>query len=227
MPKISVISIAKNEDELNALKDALSKQTYKDFEFIVSTKGTIPEAWNDAISRAKGEFLVFTESDASPLNETWLEEISKHLEKNTIVKGLEITPTNLDMCNLVADVAIFKKIKFDETFPVEEDSELFARLRRNDVAIKQINAFPVIHTPSISWGKTLSRAFLSGHLQMKINKHDGRKEGKVNKDALVTGSSRDIGRAIAIELAKSGIDIVVNNDGNPEEGIEVVNEIKV
>ncbi len=168
MPKISVISIAKNEDELNALKDALSKQTYKDFEFIVSTKGTIPEAWNDAISRAKGEFLVFTESDASPLNETWLEEISKHLEKNTIVKGLEITPTNLDMCNLVADVAIFKKIKFDETFPVEEDSELFARLRRNDVAIKQINAFPVIHTPSISWGKTLSRAFLSGHLQMKI-----------------------------------------------------------
>ena len=62
---------------------------------------------------------------------------------------------------------------------------------------------------------------------MYINKHDGRKEGKVNKDALVTGSSRDIGRAIAIELAKSGIDIVVNNDGNPEEGIEVVNEIKV
>lgn len=50
-------------------------------------------------------------------------------------------------------------------------------------------------------------------------------EEKTNKVALVTGSSRGIGRAIAIELAKCGIDIVVNNDKNPQEGIEVVNEI--
>jgi 3-oxoacyl-[acyl-carrier protein] reductase len=47
----------------------------------------------------------------------------------------------------------------------------------------------------------------------------------VNKVALVTGSSRGIGRAIAIELAKSGIDIIVNSDRNPQEGLEVVNEI--
>jgi enoyl-[acyl-carrier protein] reductase III len=43
-----------------------------------------------------------------------------------------------------------------------------------------------------------------------------------NKVSLVTGSSRGIGRAIAIELAKNGIDIVVNNDKNSEEGIDVV-----
>jgi 3-oxoacyl-[acyl-carrier protein] reductase len=51
------------------------------------------------------------------------------------------------------------------------------------------------------------------------------KEGEINKVALVTGSSRGIGRAIAIELAKSGIDIVVNDSKNPQEGLEVVNEI--
>ena len=168
MPKISVISIARNEDELNGLKQTLSKQTYKDFEFIISTKGTIPEAWNDAISRAEGEFLVFTESDANPLYDNWLEEISKHLEKNMIIKGLEIVPTNLDMCNLVADATIFKKMWFDENFPMGEDSELFARLRANGIKIKWINAFPVIHTPSISWKKTLLRSFLYGRLQMKI-----------------------------------------------------------
>lgn len=47
----------------------------------------------------------------------------------------------------------------------------------------------------------------------------------VNKIALVTGSSRGIGRAIAIELAKSGIDIIINDYENPQEGIEVVHEI--
>ncbi|NAS88591.1 beta-ketoacyl-ACP reductase [ANME-1 cluster archaeon AG-394-G21] len=52
-----------------------------------------------------------------------------------------------------------------------------------------------------------------------------KKEGKINDVALVTGSSRGIGRAIAIELAKSGIDLVVNDSKNPQEGLEVVNEI--
>jgi len=47
----------------------------------------------------------------------------------------------------------------------------------------------------------------------------------VNKVALVTGSSRGIGCAIAIELAKSDIDIVLNNDRNPQEGTEIANEI--
>lgn len=46
------------------------------------------------------------------------------------------------------------------------------------------------------------------------------------KAALVTGASRGIGRAIAIDLAKNGADIAINFSGNEEKANEVVKEIE-
>lgn len=48
-------------------------------------------------------------------------------------------------------------------------------------------------------------------------------DGKV---AIVTGSSRGIGRGIALQLAKHGAQVVVNYAGNAEKAQEVVREIK-
>lgn len=174
MPKISVISIAKRDSEFKDLRKALANQTFQDFEFITSTKGAIPEAWNDVISRARGEFLVFTESDAFPLNDRWLEEIVKTAKKNTVLRGLEIKPTDPNLCNLVCDASIFKKVNFDESFQIGEDTELFARLRKMGIKIEHINAFPVIHNSEQTWRKTLSRGIKRGMLFMKITYLHGR-----------------------------------------------------
>jgi len=47
-----------------------------------------------------------------------------------------------------------------------------------------------------------------------------------NRIALVTGASRGIGKAIAIELARNKVNIILNYNKNEKEAEEVVNEIK-
>jgi len=48
----------------------------------------------------------------------------------------------------------------------------------------------------------------------------------VNKVALVTGSSRGIGRSIVLELAKSGYDVVINYNSSEKLAHEVNEEVK-
>lgn len=174
MCKISVISIAKRESDFERLKEALAEQTFKDFELVTSTKNKIPQAWNDALSQAKGEIIVFTETDAIPLKNNWLEEIVLHAKKGIMLKGLEIKPTDLDLCNLVCDAEVIKGLKFDESFRICEDTELFVQSRKKGINIQFINAFPVLHAPSKSWKKTLSRAPLFGMNHIKILYMHGR-----------------------------------------------------
>ena len=50
--------------------------------------------------------------------------------------------------------------------------------------------------------------------------------GFTDKVAIVTGSSRGIGRGIALRLAKEGAKLVVNFRGNEAAAADVVEQIK-
>jgi glycosyltransferase involved in cell wall biosynthesis len=173
---ISVIAIAKNEKDLKSLKNALKKQTFKDFEFVYSTKKGIPQAWNDAIEKAKGEIIVVTESDSLPLKNTWLEEMVNAVKKynrndpkkRTVIRGIEAWPLPWCWCNFASYASVLKKNKIKENYPIAEDTELFARLRKLGYKGKELPIAPVMHVRSDSVSKMIKNSFLYGILLTKI-----------------------------------------------------------
>ncbi|MFH1721040.1 MAG: glycosyltransferase [Candidatus Altiarchaeota archaeon] len=197
--KVSVVSIAKRQEEFEPLKKALKEQSYRDFEFVTSTKGTIPEAWNDAVSRAKGDIIVFTETDAFPVNEHWLKDlISEMKDEKTIVRGIEVIPHPWDLCNLAVPKKVFEEIRFDEAFLVAEDTEFFAHLKSlGKYTLKEVKTAPVVHSRNDHPSKRLSRAFMYGRLWTRARlRHGTSGPGSSPRGTTLAGFS-----TVAVKLA--------------------------
>ena len=163
VPHVSVLCIALDEAELEPVAAWLARQSYRDYELVGVTGGTIPEAWNRAIARARGEILVFTETDATPVNEDWLADLVAAVpDEHTVVKGLEITGEPWDLANLAAHRRVFAGARFDEEFRWAEDTELFCRLRARGVTLENVDVAPVIHPQKIRSKRLIRRAFRYG-----------------------------------------------------------------
>lgn len=194
MKEVSVITIAKNERELEPLKRLLAKQTFKNFEFVTSTKKGIPQAMNDAVNKAKGEIIVVTESDALPLTNKWLEEMVKAVkehnkkdsEKKTLVRGIEVSPLPWCWCNFACYASALKKNRLNETYPMAEDTELFARLKKLGYRGLELPIAPVLHKRQIrDFWKSVKNSYKYGLLLTKINlKYGGVGFGKEKKETV-------------------------------------------
>lgn len=218
-PETSVVCIVKNESELTPLFKSLVRQTYTDWEPCFSTKQGIPQAWNDAISRAKGKILIITESDAVPLSDNWLKEmvsaVKKH-GKKTLIRGIEIHPQPWCFCNLGCYSEVLKKHKLNERFSVAEDTELFSRLSLSGYKGLELLIAPVLHDRKYKgFWKTINWYYNYGKLLVMINMKYGRigfdnkKKSNVLKRELTTIFSRIsyiFGMLIGILLSKIGGD---------------------
>lgn len=151
------------ESEFEPLLRALEGQTCQDFEFVGEVGGTIPQAWNRALERARGEILVFTETDALPVDECWLAELVGSIpDQRTAVKGLEVTSSPLDLSNLAAHREVFVGQRFDEQFRWAEDTELFCRMKEQGIRFVQVDRAPVIHIHKYASRRYIRRAFWYG-----------------------------------------------------------------
>jgi len=174
MPKVSIVSIAKNESEFSMLKEKLKKQTFKDWEFVYSTKKGIPQAWNEAIKKAKGKIIIITESDALPLSRNWIKDMVKAVKKNgskTIIKGIEVIPTAWNFSNLACYSKVLKQNRLDESYPIAEDTELFTRLYKKGYIGKELPIAPVVHRKRFKgFWREVKNGYLYGKLLTKIRK---------------------------------------------------------
>jgi glycosyltransferase involved in cell wall biosynthesis len=172
VPKVSIITIALKPEEFNPVLAHLSKQTYQDFEFIGEAGGSIPSAWNRAIKRARGEILVFTETDAQPINEYWLDEMVNEVsDSQTIVKGLEVTTSPFDFSNLAVHRNIFNDNLFNKSYHLLSDIELLSKLKGKNYHLVAIDKAPIINYAKAYNRHFLRKSFRYGFEWGRLKKH--------------------------------------------------------
>ncbi|MBU0678305.1 MAG: glycosyltransferase [Verrucomicrobia bacterium] len=195
-PKISIVLVAKTDAEIEEKMRELRKQAYPSFEFCTSTAPGLAEAFQEAVDKATGDIIVFTETDCSPLNENWLTELAAAVVPNAIVHGVTITDTTPNMSNTAGPADLIRKFVRNSDFGNAEDTEWFLRLQAAGVEYRQLDLAPVLHARPIIRKAMLGRAYRYGRDWVRLSE----KYGYVTVEELVERFRTE--KAIAEEVLR-------------------------
>jgi glycosyltransferase involved in cell wall biosynthesis len=123
--------------------EALNRQTFKDFEVILTHDPGVSKGFNAGIDQAKGDILVFTEADCVP-TDAWLEELVPEVEKGRLVTGIEVFPSPMSPSNIAIRKEDLGSIRF-ERYDLANDTEFFWILASKGIKIKRIDKAVVFH----------------------------------------------------------------------------------
>jgi glycosyltransferase involved in cell wall biosynthesis len=151
MAKISVIVFSLTREELDPLVNRLKNQTYQDFEIVSEYGGRIVDCINRALERAKGEIIVFTETDCLHPPD-WLENIALSYEGGIVFAGEIVERKNFSNTVMSKEIAV--SIPLDRNLILANDTAWFQDFQgKVPLEFKQIS--PVVHQKSIA--RKLSR----------------------------------------------------------------------
>ncbi len=169
-PKVSVLVTAKDPAALFAKVRQLKQQDYPSFEVVATLGGTITNGYNQAIRRAKGTVVVFTETDVVPFNRSWLRELVSQVRPGEVVKGLESRPLPFNLSNTACLATIAKRFPLDPLYSFASDTEWCQRLQRRGIRIRYLNAAGVLHRRPPCSPKALRRAYQYGRMWARIRR---------------------------------------------------------
>ena len=215
---VSIITIGLDETSIRRVRDLMKQQTYDDLEVVGSTKDGIPAAWNHALTNASGELYVFTETDAAPIRDDWLERIVADFnlpERRVVHYGEVGRPGHgYDLSNLAVPAAVVDEFCFDESYPIVEDTELFTRMDMAGVKFEKRYDNPVYHHPAPD--RQNERAFQRGYYQARCRLRHGQ-IGPSNETRHIPGNLDD---KTAISESASLPEIIIDQITSPLQSVK-------
>lgn len=172
-PLVSVILIARTEEELEPVRQKLANQDYPRVEICTSTAPGFAAAYQDAMDKAAGDVLVFTETDCEALSPRWLSELVAAVEPDTVVHGLTVTDTTPNMASLALPADVARRFPRNPAYGAAEDTEWILRMQEAGIRYRQLDRAAVIHRRPFIRRAMMDRAYGYGRDWVRLSRRYG------------------------------------------------------